>query len=208
MSTKNRPLTSTESGNKIIHDLKRNSKDASQTKPGKVLTKTSVSPDWSFISYVLVITISLIFWFTGSPDPRYGGVFMSLLPLTAAGVILSTFKKETYLKIARPTLITVFTAISVIVLILLASESFRGGRPPLKRSEDYLNLTCYEATLDGTTIYIPSYSDQGGYNYFPETTGETILNVIELRGTTPEDGFRIRPEYQNLPLNTYGEVMQ
>ena len=43
---------------------------------------------WEFVSLTIISLLSLIFWFTGSPDSRYGGVFMSLLPLMAIGVVL------------------------------------------------------------------------------------------------------------------------
>ena len=48
--------------------------------------------------------------------------------------------------------------------------------------------------------------DQAGYYDFPSTPYEDRLGLIELRGDSLEDGFRMRKEYRNGFVSTYGRV--
>ncbi len=167
--------------------------------------------NWSFIGFGIVSFISLLFWFTGSPDSRYGGVFMSILPLVAIGIVLQWIiktleKKKKIIKVCNYALMTVLCLYICTAAFILVKEAVTGEKIGLKRCNDYLNLTCYEVKLDNEVIYVPMRGDQGGYNYFPETTGEQVLNVIELRGGTLKEGFRVKEEYIDKKLNTYGRV--
>ncbi len=90
--------------------------------------------------------------------------------------------------------------------VILTKEAFSGEKIGLKRCNDYINLSCYEVNLDNQVIYIPVQGDQGGYYFFPETTGEQILRVIDLRGDSLKEGFRVKEEYRDKKLNTYGQV--
>ncbi len=167
--------------------------------------------NWGFITFILVSLLCLIFWFTGSPDSRYGGVFMSILPLAAVGVVLqwifSSIKDKK--KAAKAGIYTLMTALCLYIglaTFILTKEAVTGEKIGLKRCNDYIKLGCYEAVLDNQIIYIPLQGDQGGYYYFPETTGEQILKVIELRGESLKEGIRVKEEYRDKKLNSYGFI--
>ncbi len=167
--------------------------------------------NWGGITFIIVSLLCLIFWFTGSPDSRYGGVYMSILPLAAVGVVLqwifSSIKDKK--KAAKAGIYTLMTALCLYIglaTFILTKEAVTGEKIGLKRCNDYIKLGCYEAVLDNQMIYIPIQGDQGGYYYFPETTGEQILEVIELRGDDLKEGFRIKEEYRDKKLNSYGFI--
>ncbi len=167
--------------------------------------------NWGCITFIIVSLLCLIFWFTGSPDSRYGGVYMSILPLVAIGValqwifnIIKDKKKAT--KAGMYALMTALCLYMALATFILGKEVVTGEKIGLKRCNDYIKLGCYEAYLDNQIIYIPIQGDQGGYYYFPETTGEQILKVIELRGDSLEEGFRVKEEYRDKKLNSYGFI--
>ena len=159
------------------------------------------------LSCVIAIIASVSLWFTGSPDSRYGGVFLSIAPLLVIGFIV-TFVIEK-VKESKTRTITV-TALSVIlavgILLPFGKYLIKGDNSNILRCADYEWKSGELVELDGQMMFVPTDTDQAGYNLFPSTPYMDRVALIELRGDTFHDGIRLREEYKDKYVSTYGGV--
>ena len=65
-----------------------------------------------------------------------------------------------------------------------------------------------ECSLDGISVWVPKDSDKISYEYFPSTPHEKVLDVIEMRGDSLKDGFRIKEEYRDTLLLATGKTVE
>lgn len=143
--------------------------------------------------------LSMLMWFFTSPLIRYGGVFMLLLPLEFVGVLLLRMRGRTL----GIMITTVVLGWGITAGGLYAD---RLGAPPLKRQADYRWREAGAVEWDGETFYIPTNSDQLGYQYFPGTPNLGRLEKTELRSGSLRDGFRLKEEFRDAVINTDGAV--
>lgn len=121
-------------------------------------------------------------------------VWIVTLKLSAAMIVLlviypgiQMIRSESWKRICR------FLAAGM--LLLLKTASFYGAIP-WKRSVEYSYHETDQVELDGVTIYVPQPSDDMvGYQFFPSTQNAGVIERIELRTGSLEDGFRTREEY-------------
>ncbi|MCI8528514.1 MAG: hypothetical protein HFH82_05060 [Lachnospiraceae bacterium] len=177
--------------------------------PGMILTGVwrggSGRRDWNHLQIVTVIMACIAVWLIGSPLPRYGSAYLLLLPLYAAGCGLEGMKKQ-----MLPNIMLFSTAalavygISTWAAFGLESDQWKNHK---REYVKYAEYECEEHVLEGgITVYTPAAGDQAGYYDFPSTPYEDRLGLIELRGDSLEDGFRMRKEYRNGFVSTYGRV--
>ena len=62
--------------------------------------------------------------------------------------------------------------------------------------------------LGDVDIYIPDEGDRIGSQVFPSTPYMGNLELIELRGNSLENGFRVKSEYKDSCFNTYGNFVE
>lgn len=92
------------------------------------------------------------------------------------------------------------------VLGLMAAPLCEGGEMHLLRVPDYDNFSFDEVMIDQNGFYVPNGGDQIGYTAFPSTPYRQRLDKIELRGDTLGEGFRMKEEYRDGFISTYGVV--
>lgn len=162
-----------------------------------------------FLWISLVMLSNVLLWFLGAPSPRYGGIYLALLPLLAAGTAagkLCKGQREVSALLARtaPAIMAVFAVCSLFPMVKGAFAASWN----VKRCADYDFLPCTEYILEGQTIYVPEQGDQAGYHAFPSTPYAGRLDKIELRGETFKEGFRMKEEYRDKCVSPYGEVYE
>ena len=74
------------------------------------------------------------------------------------------------------------------------------------KSPDYFSRESYETALGDVTVYCPVAGDQIGYYKFPSTPYAARLQLIELRGDDLSEGFKMKEEYRDAFVTTYGQV--
>ncbi len=155
---------------------------------------------------VIIVTMSACFamWFIGSPLTRYGSVYMVILPAFTVGVLLGKFRWCK--KIARVTVLVL--VICFVLPIWNRACSYGLTNHKLHSPDYYWKVNMQEMTLGNENIYVPIGSDQAGYYAFPSTPYGARLELIELRGDTLEDGFRMKEEYRDANVSTYGQVYE
>lgn len=155
--------------------------------------------DGRLLHITFVILAGLMLWLTGSPDIRYGGGYLWMLPMLCLGVMLS--------KIPKSLSVSIVVACAVLVgMRTMIKYDLYLGTSQLRGVHDYYNRDCEQITFEGTAFYIPAEGDQTGYDPFPSLPYAKRLELIEMRGETIRQGFRMKEEYRNQNVSTYGTI--
>ena len=158
--------------------------------------------------YDVVLNIAVfaqfLYWLLSAPLGRYGSIVLFLIPCMVIIHMLEN-KQELVVKCYQ-------TAMSFMLAVLMICLTCQIGRYmeklPLKRSSYYVYRECYEIEWEGITVYGPDEDNYTGYYAFPATPCVGMLQYMELRGLSIEDGFRIKEEYKQMKLATNGIVME
>ena len=161
-----------------------------------------VKKDWNPCVIIISMIASLALWFGGSPLPRYGKIFLLLLPLFLLGEVLTyIFRNAKILYGIRITF-----AICIICCLKPAINYVRISEVNELKSPDYVAMEANEIMLGSEIIYCPAVGDQMGYHKFPSTPYAARLPLIELRGESLNNGFRMKEDYRDAFITTYGQV--
>ena len=167
--------------------------------------------NWNFMIVSGTILSLVLLWLVGSPLPRYGKVFLLLLPAYMIGKFLESVieqrrrQSETISRGAR--LIGILLLSVCIILCLKTPVNYVYKNPVTELNPpDYMYHNAEPYYLGEQIIYVPSWGDQIGYHAFPSTPYAGRLELIELRGKSLKDGFQMKEEYRNAFISTYGQV--
>lgn len=158
---------------------------------------------WDYLWIALSISACFLLWFCGAPLPRYGSAYMTLLPLYVIGNIISDVQAKHPLTLPASILIIVLGSCCMYPLL---HYGITYECTYLKRCADYAEYACSEYHLDNEVIYVPTNGDQAGYYAFPSTPYSSRINLIELRRGNLSEGFRMKEEYRQAFVDTYGQV--
>lgn len=157
--------------------------------------------DYLCVLGAMIATISL--WFFGAPGLRFGGIFLFLLPCFLLGTLLENLNNK--LRIRQLPLIVIL--VLVIYNCFPIIESFADSNiDNILWGSDYAERACTEVDLEAEKFYIPEHGDQAGYDAFPSSPYTGRLEVIELRGDSLKDGFRVKEEYKDCFISNYGDI--
>lgn len=150
--------------------------------------------------FIMICTMaaSVLLWFHGAPLIRYGMCYLIILPLFMLGCMFSLIKKSSKIVIIAVAGVTLYH----IRPLITADNSMS---PVLKYNADYCILESDKLFLDGIEVYCPVGGDQAGYYNFPSTPYRRRLELIQLRGDSIQDGFRMKEEYKDELVTTYGK---
>ncbi len=177
--------------------------------------------NWQFLHLTLSVLAGFALWFFFAPDPRYGGVFLWLMPSISLGKLLMEGSKL-LLKESKPLskefyrhfpnwpgylLCAVYSAIFVILFIPVLSFD-RYHFAALSEDHDYMLKDCESVSYYGEMIYFPVDSDLSGYDPFPAVPYRDCVEKTELRGEDFRSGFRMKEEYRDSCLSAYGYVFE
>lgn len=154
------------------------------------------------LQYGLVVLIMLgctAGWFLCAPLPRYGGGYLYMVSLFGIGELaVGLLNKIKHLGIEP--------ICFAFVLGLSVNSFYKTEEIHFLRVPDYDRYGCEEVMIDQYSFYVPCAEDRVGYSVFPSTPYRERLDKIELRGNTLKDGFRMKNEYRNKYISTYGQV--
>ena len=180
--------------------------------------KSKRREDMALVAVLFTVAASLTLWFFGAPLPRYGACFLLLLPLLLAGILCENLRSDVICdRMERLKSTRLGTILAKSVLLLAAASCFlMGGVVFYLKMEvrdiivpaDYAEKTGYVKEVDGELVWIPADGEQAGYNLFPSTPYDKRLQLIELRGEDIKDGFRMKQEYRNAFVSTYGDIFE
>lgn len=157
---------------------------------------------------VIVIIANLLLWFWGAPLIRYGLPFMFLLPFYMFANVASRMKKGVYFEKASVFIILLFAICCNGSLSNYAYKQMKEKNVDLKEPADYIECAYEEHSLDGEIVYVPTTTDQIGYYEFPSTPYKDMLVLIEMRGDSIEDGFRLQEVYKGMFVPNNGSISE
>ncbi|MCM1189404.1 MAG: hypothetical protein NC541_08925 [bacterium] len=158
--------------------------------------------DWRYFLIVLTVTACFALWFIGAPLSRYGSAYMMMMPLLVLGKLLVGECKER--KFASGEAAAIMIALLSYCMYPILHYGMNCEWKYKRTGADYYQYTCNEYKLGEETIYVPQDGDQAGYYAFPSTPYAARLDLIELRGRDISEGFRMKEEYRDAFVTTYG----
>lgn len=155
--------------------------------------------EMAYICCVAILGLSM--WFFSAPLIRYGRAYLYLLPAIVVGLAAERIRMSE--KVCR--LISAGFAVYFIFLCgqYLNDQEFVRIVSP----EDYPPYSVTEREIsEGISIYTAEGDDRTGYEPFPAIPYVDVLDKIELRGNSLEEGFRLKEEYKNRKLSNSGKI--
>lgn len=172
---------------------------------GISLYRTAKTKQADWLCVVLTMLAIILLWFDSAPLLRYGSIFLLFFPCFIGGTVLESLNSK----------IRTIQFPLIIVLILVVYNSYPTIRTLIRSDwdnkivgKDYEEMQCRAVSMKSELFYIPVEGDQAGYYAFPSTPYEARLNVIEMRGDSLKDGFRIKKEYEDCFISNYAQVFE
>ena len=159
-----------------------------------MIVKSIKKNEWQKAIMCSVAIVSFVFWFFTAPLIRYGLIY-SLILISLVWGFLYTEHKKALIKGAVFCLLLPFW---VIYLDVFDADFV------WKRQGDYEWRDNIEYQIEDVKVWVPKDGDQIGYAVFPSTPYKKIVSVVELRGDSLEDGFRIKEEWKDRITDGYG----
>lgn len=158
-----------------------------------------------YLEIVIVMMAIVLFWLCGAPGLRFGGTFLLLLPCFAIGKLAERFDDKMKTESIALTLVLVCIVYNGYPVI---RTLVRGNFDDKIIESDYEVMECREVHLGTEQFYVPIEGDQAGYYDFPSSPYEAELFLIEMRGSSLKDGFRMKNEYKDAFIRNDGIVME
>lgn len=150
---------------------------------------------WNKVLLMLCLLCCTAAWFAAAPFIRYGLAFLLALPLASVGMWMRGGEKDSLYKL--------FSGCIVFVMFFTMTpywdHYFADDLLFIKRNltepyyivqKDYDASPMTEFNMGGVAIYSPTEGDVTGYEYFPSSAYDFMIENTELRGEAIKDGFR------------------
>ena len=158
--------------------------------------------EWNSLLMIITMISCFALWFIGSPLPRYGSVFLMLLPIFILGKLMQHLMRD---KKAGMWFCGIYVVCILICMEIPINYLSKNNIHKFK-SPDYHQIEANVRMLGDVVIYTPVNGDQMGYYKFPSTPYGRRLDLIELREDNLREGFRMKEEYKDAYVTTYGQV--
>lgn len=160
-----------------------------------------VKKEWNTLLMIITMITCFALWFIGSPLPRYGSIFLMLLPIFMLGKTMQYFMRDKKAGFwGGIYIVCILFCIKTPVSYLKENDIHK------LKSPDYYQIEANEIMLGNEIIYTPINGDQMGYYKFPSTPYGGRLDLIELRENDLRKGFKMKEEYKDAYVTTYGQV--
>ncbi|MCR5798893.1 MAG: hypothetical protein K6G69_02365 [Lachnospiraceae bacterium] len=144
---------------------------------------------------VCVCIIGPLFWLLTAPLPRYGIIYMIMLPCIALAKLMDDRPKLEKIGITAKRDISRlhFVLIGIYIVAFTAYMMYTDVKiPGAFMQGDYDNREVIIDSTLGVDIATPVNGDQTGYEQFPSAPYKGIISGLELRGEDLSEGFKLR----------------
>lgn len=158
--------------------------------------------EWNSLLMIITMISCFALWFIGSPLPRYGSIFLMLLPIFILGKFMQYLMRDKKAGIwfCGIYVVCILSCMEIPINYLSKNDIHKFKSP------DYYQIEANVKMLGDVMIYTPVNGDQIGYYKFPSTPYGRRLDLIELRENGLRKGFRMKEEYKDAYVTTYGQV--
>lgn len=157
--------------------------------------------NWNLILLNAVCIICAISWFLLAAFIRYGLAFLIAIPMLSVGMWIQNIWDSNYIpKSSFYKLLSGFmVTLMFFILIPYLDHYFTDDIVFIKQhltdnyylyQKDYEYYEMQEYSMNGTVIYNPKEGESTGYQYFPASSYDYMINCTELRTSNIKDGFR------------------
>lgn len=146
----------------------------------------------------MTVMAQFLYWMLTAPLIRYGMVFLFVSPC----ILLAHF-----IEYKKPSAVAAMLLSCIIVCIFAVNVVKHTEIIPLKRSSYYVYRECDEIQWEGMSVYLAIENGYMGYYFVPGAQRDSMLQYMELRGSDITDGFRIKEEYKDYKIDTYGRIV-
>lgn len=154
---------------------------------------------WNTILLNLCTFACLVAWLFLAPFIRYGLAFLLAFPMLSIGMWLGMWPKKT-----EPSSFYKLCSGSIVFLMFFVLTPYWDhyfvddivfikqnlSQPYYICQKNYDTSAMKEYDMNGIVIYCPEEGQITGYNYFPSSSYDYMIQLTELRGKTLKDGFR------------------
>lgn len=163
---------------------------------------------WSLNSLIIVSMAAIMFWLISAPLYRYGMAYL-LVAVSIAGYLLCKIaygymdcrKEESFHGIK----LTIYLIILLNSGILIAKTGDVKNENLIYETEYAWYGSEHIEMANEISVWYPLDSVYCSNDVFPEATYTSMLEKIELRGNSLDDGFRMKQQYRNAKnLTEYG----
>lgn len=159
----------------------------------KILSKTKLC--WNTVLLNLCVLSCSIAWLFLAPFIRYGLGFLLATPMLAVGMWLKKDERGSFYKLFSGCIVflmfftlTPYWDHYFMDDVLFIKQNLT--QPYYICQKDYETSPMTEYDMNGITVYSPTEGQVTGYQYFPSSSYNYMINTTELRGSSLKEGFR------------------
>lgn len=148
----------------------------------------------------ITVLVMLLYWLMTAPKSRYGFILMLGIPCMMFCLCGGREKLAGILRYMG------LLCLGILSLCFVVNVCNTVEIIPLKRPSYYIWRDCNEVQWEGISVYLGIENCYTGYYFIPATPYGGRLKYLELRGDGFKDGIRIKKEYLDDKIDTYGVV--
>ena len=150
--------------------------------------------NWNLILLNITTILSAVAWLFLAAFIRYGLAFLLAIPSLAVGMWMKKEESSFYKLLSGCIVVFMF-----FILTPYWDHYFTDDLVFVKQNltepyyimqKDYEHSEMQTFDMNGVTIYCPKEGQITGYQYFPSSSYDYMINCTELRGDGVKDGFR------------------
>lgn len=150
--------------------------------------------NWNLVLLNVVTILSAVAWLFLAAFIRYGLAFLIAIPMLSVGMWMQKEKSSFYKLLSGCIVFVMFFTLTPYWdhyftddLVFIKQNL---AEPYYIMQKDYDHSEMQTFDMNGITIYNPKEGETTGYNYFPSSSYDYMIQCTELRGNTIHDGFR------------------
>lgn len=150
--------------------------------------------NWNLMLLHIVTILSAVAWLFLAAFIRYGLAFLLAIPALAVGMWMQKEESSFYKLLSGCMVVLMFFILTPYWDhyfnddLLFIKQNLT--EPYYIQQKDYEHSEMRTFDMNGVTIYSPTEGQITGYQYFPASSYDYMINCTELRGEDVKDGFR------------------
>lgn len=150
--------------------------------------------NWNLVLLNAVTILSAVAWLFLAAFIRYGLAFLLAIPMLAIGMWMPKKESSFYKLLSGCIVFIMFFTLTpywdhyFTDDLVFIKQNLTEPYYILQKDYDHSEMQTYN--MNGITIYNPKEGEITGYQYFPASSYDYMINCTELRGSDIKDGFR------------------
>ena len=150
--------------------------------------------NWNLVLLNTVTILSAVAWLFLAAFIRYGLAFLLAIPMLAVGMWMKKEKSSFYKLLSGCIVVLMFFLLTpywdhyFTDDLVFIKQNLTEPYYIMQKDYDHSDMQTFD--MNGITIFNPKEGEVTGYQYFPASSYDYMINCTELRGDRIEEGFR------------------